>query len=103
LAQAVTSYYALMPSNVNAGWSRLTPAYQSGHAGGFAGYQRFWAAVQTVSTSAVVGQPPDSALATITYHYKDHRTVVERTRFSFVRNGGQWLISRSSTVSSRTT
>jgi hypothetical protein len=103
LAQAVTSYYALMPSNVNAGWSRLTSAYQNGHAGGFTGYQRFWGAIQAVSASSVVGQPPDSALATITYHYKDGRTVVERTRFRFVRDGGQWLIAESSTLNSRTT
>jgi serine/threonine protein kinase len=96
LAQAVTDYYALMPNNVNAGWSRLTPSYQRGHAGGFSGYKRFWAAIQTVSTSNVTGQPPDSASATITYHYKDGRTVVERTRFGFVREGGQLLISESS-------
>jgi serine/threonine protein kinase len=96
LAQAVTDYYALMPNNLNAGWSRLTPAYQGGHAGGFSGYKRFWAAVQSVSTSNVTGQPPDSASATITYHYKDGRTVVERTRFRFVREGGQWLISETS-------
>ena len=91
-----------MPSNVDAGWSRLTSAYQSGHAGGFTGYQRFWAAIKTVSTSNVVGQPPGSALATITYHYTNGRTVVERTRFGFVVHSGQWLIATTSTLTSRT-
>ena len=102
LAQAVTNYYALMPTDLNAGWLGLTPAYQSAHAGGFAGYQHFWAAVRSVSTSNVTGQPPNSATATITYHYRDGRTVVERTRFGFMRQGAQWLISTSSTLTSRT-
>ena len=102
LAKAVTDYYALMPGNVNAGWTRLTPAYQSGHAGGFANYQRFWGAIVTVSTSDVVGEPPDSALATIAYRYTNGKTVVERTQFGFVRQSGRWLISTSSTLSSRT-
>lgn len=92
-----------MPGNVNAGWSRLTPTYQSVHARGFANYQRFWAAIQGVSTSDVVGQSPDSVTATITYSYKDRRTVVERTRYGFVRTSGQWLISSSVIVSSSTT
>lgn len=102
LAQAITDYYAFVPGNLDAGWSRLTSGYQSGHAGGFANYRKFWTPIRGVSTSNVVGQAPDSALATITYHYKNGQTVIERTRYRFVRSGGQWLISASSLLTHQT-
>lgn len=95
LARTVSDYYALMPTNLQQGWTRLTPSYQSGHAGGYQAYQQFWAQVSSVSIANVVGGPPNSARATITYYYKDGRKYVEPTEFGFVDSGGQLLINSS--------
>lgn len=100
LAGAVTDYYALIPDNLDAGYARLTPAYQTNHAGGYSGYQRFWGRMRSVSTTNVDGQAPDAATATITYHYKSGRTVVERTRYRLVRTGGRLLIADSAVLTS---
>jgi hypothetical protein len=101
LAQAITDYYGLVPKHLQQGWTRLTPAYQNGHAGGFGGYQQFWSEVQRVSVSNASGQPPNSAQATVTYYYKDHRVVVERTRYQLAMSGGQWKIDTSTVLSSQ--
>jgi hypothetical protein len=101
LAQAITDYYRLVPNNLQEGWTRLTPAYQNSHAGGFAGYQQFWNEVQRVSVSSASGQSPNSAQATITYLYKDHRVVVERTAYHLAISGGQLKIDDSTVLSSQ--
>lgn len=98
LAQAVTDYYALMPGDLNTGYSKLTATYQRDHAGGFSGYRTFWGQFASVSTSNVVAQTPNGATATIIYRYKSGRTVSERTHFRFQRSGGQLLIADSNLV-----
>lgn len=99
LARALTDYYALMPGNLNTGYSRLTATYQRTHAGGFSGYQRFWSQFADVSTRNLVTQAPNGATATIIYRYKSGRTISERTHFRFKRSGGQLLIADSNLVS----
>jgi hypothetical protein len=101
LAQAITDYYGLVPRNLEQAWTRLTPAYQNSHAGGFSEYQQFWSEVKRVSVSDADGQLPNSAQATITYMYKDHRVVVERTAFQLAMSGGQWKIDNSTVLSSQ--
>ena len=101
LAQAIIDYYGLVPRNLEQAWTRLTPAYQNSHAGGFGGYQQFWNEVKRVSASNAVGQLPNSVQATITYVYKDHRVVVERTAYQLQMSGGQWKIDNSTVLSSQ--
>jgi len=100
LRRAITSYYALMPRNTDAGWPRMTASYQTNHAGGRTGYQRFWDAVDRISVVDVTGDPPNSAQATITYYFKDGRVVRERTAYGLVNEGGRLKINSSTVLSS---
>ena len=99
LAQAITSYYALMPDGTDQGWSRMTANYRTNHAGGWSGYTSFWRPIQSVSVSNVVGLPPGRARATITY-YRSGRVDIEVTEFGLVEEDGQLKINRSVVVSS---
>jgi serine/threonine protein kinase len=102
LEQAITSYYALMPRNTDAAWPRMTASYQTNHAGGRQAYQRFWDAVGRIAVADVKGMPPDSAQATITYYFKDGRTVRERTGYGLINERGRLKINSSTVLSSVT-
>jgi eukaryotic-like serine/threonine-protein kinase len=102
LRRAITSYYALMPRNTDAGWPRMTSSYQTNHAGGRQAYQRFWDAISKITVADVRGTPPDSARATLTYYFKDGRVVRERTAYGLVREDGILKISSSTVLSSVT-
>jgi eukaryotic-like serine/threonine-protein kinase len=91
-----------MPRGTDQGWPRMTASYQSNHAGGRRGYERFWAPVDRVSARNVVGLPPGRAQATIVYYYKNGQVITERTGYGLVEQGGQLKIS-SSTVLSHST
>jgi serine/threonine protein kinase len=101
LGRAISDYYALLPGNTGAAWQRLTPSYRSGRAGGRASYRAFWQQMKDVSVSNVVGRPPGSAEATVTYFYKDGRIVDEDTEFGLVRQDGILKIDSSTVLSSR--
>jgi serine/threonine protein kinase len=100
LAQAITSYYALMPRDTDEAWPRMTANYQRDHAGGRSGYESFWRPIARVSASNVTGRPPGRAEATIVYYYKSGRVDTERTAFGLVEQGGMLKISSSTVVSS---
>jgi hypothetical protein len=91
-----------MPRGTDQGWPRMTANYQTNHAGGRSGYERFWSPIARVSARDVVGRPPGRAEATIVYYYKNGQVITERTGFGLVEAGGQLKIS-SSTVLSHST
>ena len=101
LSAAVTDYYALMPGNTDAGWSRLTPDFQSGIAQSREYYNSFWGGVAQVAVSDVTGTPPDTTEATITYTFTDGSVSVERTSFTLVSDGGTLKIDNSTVLTSR--
>lgn len=102
LAQAITDYYALLPSNTDEAWNRLTKRYQHGTARNRQYYQSFWDDIQAVDTSDVSGNAPNSVQATVTYTYQDGHVVVERTAFTLVRQDGILKIDSSDVLSSQT-
>jgi serine/threonine protein kinase len=102
LRQAITSYYALMPSDTDAAWPRMTASYQTNHAGGRDAYQQFWDAIDRVTVSDVTGLPPGSAEATITYYFEDGRVVRERTGYGLVNDDGRLKINSTTVLSSVT-
>jgi serine/threonine protein kinase len=97
---AITSYYALMPGNRAQAWSRLTPKYQQSPAGGPGGYEQFWSAISSVAVSEVVATGADSVQATVVYTFNDGRRTRERHQYFLINQGGQWLIDRSTVLSS---
>jgi eukaryotic-like serine/threonine-protein kinase len=102
LRRAITSYYALMPTNTDAAWPRMTASYQTNHAGGRDAYQQFWDAISKITVADVRGIPPDSAQATLTYYFNDGRVVRERTAYGLVNEGGRLKINSSTVLSSVT-
>jgi serine/threonine protein kinase len=88
LANAVVDYFNLVPGNLDAGWARLTPHFQSTKAQNRHTYDNFWNSLERVDVSDANGEPPTGATATLRYHYKDGRVVTEQTRFRFVRQDG---------------
>jgi hypothetical protein len=102
LQAAVSDYYALMPTNLQEGWRRLTTDYQTNHAGGFSGYQTFWDAIGQVDIRDVSATSPTAVTATISYFFKDGRITTEQTTFGLVAEDGQWKIGSSTVITSRT-
>ena len=100
LRRAITSYYALLPRNTDAAWPGMTSSYQTNHAGGRQGYERFWDAISKISVTKVKGYRPRSAQATITYYYKDGRVIRERTAYGLINDGGRLKINSSTVLSS---
>jgi serine/threonine protein kinase len=98
-AEAVASYYALMPGNLDAAWQRLTPRYQASPAGGREGYQRWWSDKSAVAVSEVTPAGGNAVEATILYTYTDGHRIRERHRYFLVNQGGTWLIDTSSVLS----
>jgi hypothetical protein len=97
--QAITSYYQLVPGNLDAAWPRMTSDYQQNHAGGRSGYESFWSKIASVGLSGVTAQGSSHVVATITYHYKNGETIVEQTSFGLTEQSDIWKIASSSVLS----
>jgi len=100
LRAAVRDYYALLPGDRDAGWERLTERYQRTTARNRDYYDSFWGSVERVSVAELTATAPGSVTATVTYHYADGRTFVERTSYRLVRDDGDLKIDRSTVLSS---
>ena len=98
LEDAITGYYALVPGDTDAAWSRLTTSYQRTTSGGRQSYERFWGEVDRVSVSKVEATGPAQVEATVTYRRGDD-VAVERTAFRLVRDDGILKIDGSSVLS----
>jgi serine/threonine protein kinase len=102
LAQAINDYYALLPSDTDSAWKRLTKSYQQGTAQNRKYYDSYWDSIQRVTVAGVSGSPPSSAQATVTYYFKDGRVVVEQTSYGLVSDDGTLKIDSSQVTSSQT-
>ena len=100
-ADAISSYYALVPNDLSDAWARLTASYQE-TSGGINSYQQFWSMIAQVKATEVSMQDDGSVRATITYVYKDGKVVAERTSFDLVRDDGQLKINSSHALRSNT-
>jgi len=102
LAAAITDYYAVLPGNTDQGWAHLSNNFQTGTAQNRQYYQRFWDSIERVTATDAHGASPDTAEATITYHFKNGRTAIEPTVYSLVPEGGLLKIDSSTVLSSTT-
>jgi hypothetical protein len=100
-ADAINSYYSLVPNDLSDAWAKLTASYQE-TSGGIGSYQQFWSTIAQVTATEVSMQDDGSVQATITYVYKDGKVVAERTSFGLVRDDGQLKINSSHALSSHT-
>jgi serine/threonine protein kinase len=102
LADAIVSYYALIPYDLDEAWPRMTADYQENHAGGREYFEYFWSDVSQVEISDVVASAPDYVQATLTYYFTDGRVVQEVTAYWLVDENGMLKIAASEVLSSVT-
>jgi eukaryotic-like serine/threonine-protein kinase len=88
LADAISEYFQLIPGDLDAGWSRLTPHFQETRAQGRETYDSYWNSVDHVDVNSVQGLPPNSATADLVYYYDDGRVVPQSSTFTLVRQDG---------------
>jgi serine/threonine protein kinase len=95
---AVSSYYAMMPGSRDAGWNRLSAAYQNKT--GRPSYDRWWGRISAVTASEIAPTGPATVEATILYNFTDGSRRRERHRYTLVNQNGGWLIDSSAVLSS---
>jgi serine/threonine protein kinase len=96
LANAITSYFEIVPDRLSTGWKLLTPHFQHARAKNWDVYRSFWNTVDHVDVSSVQGRPPHNATASLVYHYKNGEVVSQTTTFMLVRQNGVLKINAES-------
>ncbi|MEV6428229.1 protein kinase [Nocardia sp. NPDC051463] len=96
IAQFIQGYYGMLPGNVGAAWSQLSPAYQA-QTGGYDAYTRFWGSVRSVSVGPVTPNGENRAVASLTYVMTTGETRVENRWIQVVPDGQRMLVSASGT------
>jgi len=93
LENFVKSYYSDVTKNTSRTWGRLAPSMQEA-AGGRAGYDGFWRTIDKVTVKQVVADASNkTAVFSLSFRLKNGRTSTETHRFTFVDQGGQYLIA----------
>lgn len=100
VVDALTSYYALVPGDLNNAWTLMTADYQVNHVGGRDAYDAFWGAIADVEITDVSVSPPDTGQATLTYFFHDGRVVQEVTAYRLADEGGVLKIAATEVLSS---
>lgn len=96
LENAVTDYYALLPADLDTAYSRLTDRFKANRTPSFTAYERFWSQMRAVDVSEVTARGETSVVATVSYSYRDGRTMSERHVYTLAEQNGRWLIDSQS-------
>jgi hypothetical protein len=92
LESFVDSYYATVTKNRNLTWAQLSPRMQ-GFAGGRHGYDGFWKTIRNVRVNQTrANASANTAVVSLTFTSTSGRTSTETHNFTFLRNGGGYLI-----------
>ncbi|HEX7461824.1 MAG TPA: hypothetical protein VF317_06595, partial [Dermatophilaceae bacterium] len=92
LVDFVTSYYADVTKHRDRTWDQLTPRMQNA-AGGRDGYDAFWKTIDKVQVNQIQATASEQrAVVNLTFRLKGGRTSTETHQFTFVTNGGDYLI-----------
>jgi hypothetical protein len=91
---ALRTYYGLLPGNRDAAWDRLTSHFKDTTAGPRSYFDSFWGGVSSVSVSNIGPDGSREATATVTLHFTNGSTEVDRSKFWFVESGGILKIDR---------
>jgi serine/threonine protein kinase len=100
IVDALTSYYTIVPGDLDSAWPMMTADYQVNHVGGRDAYGAFWGEVADVEITDVSASPPDGAQATLTYYFNDGSVVQEVTAYRLVDEGGVLKIAATEVLSS---
>ena len=93
LQEFVKSYYSDVTSKRDVTWAQLTPKMQA-LAGGRSGYDGFWVTIRHVKVDKTLpNASANQATVTLTYTRVDGSRVTETHGFTFVNQGGHFLIN----------
>lgn len=93
MVQAVREYYALMPRDVEEGWSGLGPALKTA-IGGYEDYRAFWDTIAAVEIDRVVAVEPPMVTVDLEFtRAAGGTTSRERHRLRLDRRGGRFVIN----------
>ncbi|HEX7309494.1 serine/threonine-protein kinase [Lentzea sp.] len=91
--EALASYYALIPGDLQTGWSLLTDSFKAGRGLSFESYQSFWRQYSSVQLSNFAPQGQNTVTATLQYMQGQSVVQTETATFTFVQQNGKWLIN----------
>ncbi|MFC3890335.1 serine/threonine-protein kinase [Lentzea rhizosphaerae] len=90
--EAITAYYALIPGDLQTGYSLLTDRFKAARASSFQEYQRFWSAYTGVQLSNFVPQGDNVVTVTLQYMKGSAVSSTETHTYTFVQQNGKWMI-----------
>lgn len=90
--EAITAYYALIPGDLQTGWSLLTDRFKAGRGLTYDGYQTFWRNYTSVQLSNFVPQGDNAVTVTLQYMQGGSVAMTETPTFTFVQQNGKWMI-----------
>lgn len=90
----VRQYYGLLPSDIPAAWSRLSPSYQA-VTGGYDQYAQFWSGIGAITVNQLTPQGMDAAVANLTYTLTNGSHTSENRWVRVADNGGRLVIADS--------
>jgi hypothetical protein len=91
--EAITAYYALIPGDLQTGWTLLTDSFKAGRLLTYDGYQSFWRNYTSVQLSNFVPQGDNAVTVTLQYMQGANVAMTETPTFTFVQQNGKWLIN----------
>ncbi|GAB2833053.1 serine/threonine-protein kinase [Lentzea nigeriaca] len=90
--QAIEAYYALIPGDLQTGWSLLTDRFKSGRGLTFEKYQTFWRDYTGVQLSNPAPQGDNVVTVTVQYMQGANVAMTERNTYTLVQQNGKWMI-----------
>ncbi|MGI5500659.1 serine/threonine-protein kinase [Lentzea sp. CA-135723] len=90
--EAITAYYALIPGNLQEGYSLLTDRFKAARAPSYGNYQSWWSQYSGVQVSNPVPQGDNGVTVTLTYLKGGAVDQSETATFTFVQQNGKWMI-----------
>jgi hypothetical protein len=98
LENFVSSYYSEVTNDRGRTWNQLTPRMQNA-AGGRGGYDGFWKTIVKVNVKRTrVSASGKRAVVNLAFTRNDGTTSSETHQFTFVTNGGNYLIDSEQNV-----
>jgi hypothetical protein len=95
-AQALQSYFGLLPGNTDAGFALLSKGFLSARGQTLQTYTNFWKRYSGVSVANVQQTGPDTVTADVTYVQPNGSHVTDHHRYHMVQENGVWKVDTES-------
>ncbi|MFG1638815.1 serine/threonine-protein kinase [Amycolatopsis sp. NPDC049252] len=95
-ADALSSYYKLLPGNLTQAWGLLTDHFKASKHQTFQTYEGFWGGYSQVNATSVTESGPGRVTAHLVYILKGGGSKSETNTFTMVQVNGVWMIDSQS-------